>query len=268
MSVVTSSLNPMKATRKWAVMDIYVLCISLAQFTLLMLTITSLITVSSTMLLAGFLGRSPQSAFFIRHSVPMRRFSLTLTSLQQSSEVKIDSFEMQTKKKLMRVKWKDGSTNRYPFLHLRDHCRCTECWHSTSQQRLLDTFNSVDLDVQPKSVHISPDAKTMVITWPDSHVSVFEADFLFKKRLPETTEEVEKRPHHTSRPVQLWDKLMEANVPRYPFNDIVHDDEALYAWLDSLSTVGLAYVNDAPKEPGQVEKLGKRVAYIRTTLFG
>ena len=220
------------------------------------------------MLFAGF-RRALQRGFVGGHIARMRALSSTPlpSPVQWVREAEIDKFEMQTNKNLMSVTWKDGSTNRYPFLHLRDYCQCPQCWHS-SQQRLFDTFNQVELDVQPSKVEVSPDGKKMAIIWPDDHVSEFDSEFLFEKRLPETAEETTAGQELTVRPVHLWDKSLEANIPRIPFNDILHEDEALYTWLNTLYHVGLVYVTDAPKEPGQVEKLGQRVAYIKPTVYG
>ena len=36
------------------------------------------------------------------------------------------------------VIWADGSTSHH--LYLRDHCRCEECFHPITKQRLLNTF--------------------------------------------------------------------------------------------------------------------------------
>jgi hypothetical protein len=37
---------------------------------------------------------------------------------------------------------------------LRDHCRCSQCFHPITKQRLMDTF-SIPLDIQPLKTEIS-----------------------------------------------------------------------------------------------------------------
>ena len=43
---------------------------------------------------------------------------------------------------------------------------------------------------------------------------------------------------------------------------------ALYNWLVTLEEYGLFILTDAPAEPGQIEKLGDRVAYMRENNYG
>ena len=61
----------------------------------------------------------------------------------------------------------------------------------------------------------------------------------------------------------------EGNLPTFEFEKLLNDDQELYTWLVTLATqTGLAKVENAPKEPGQVIKLGERVGYLAQTSSG
>ena len=61
----------------------------------------------------------------------------------------------------------------------------------------------------------------------------------------------------------------EGNLPTFEFEKLLNDDQELYKWLVTLATqTGLAKVENAPKEPGQVIKLGERVGYLAQTSSG
>ena len=197
-----------------------------------------------------------------------RMIASTAGPAQLAQDLSISSFELQHDKNLMSVKWNDGTSSRYPFFHLRDNCQCSECWHSDSLQRQFDTYGNLELNVRPQNIHVVSGGNRLVVTWPDDHVSEFDAGVLFEKRLPETAEEAREAPPLTSRRLKLWGKSLEENIPRISFDDILHHDEALFSWLSSLSMLGFALVVGSPSEVGQVERLAERVAFLRTTLYG
>jgi hypothetical protein len=71
--------------------------------------------------------------------------------------------------------------------------------------------------------------------------------------------------------VKLWGEEMseEGNLPTFEFEKLLKDDQELYKWLVALATqTGLAKVENAPKESGQVMKLGERVGYLAQTSWG
>ena len=77
----------------------------------------------------------------------------------------------------------DDSSHRYPYIYLRDNCPCSDCYFRDSSQHLLDTVREVDLNIIPDKVEINNDGTELSITWPNGHVSLFDSDWLFEKRL-------------------------------------------------------------------------------------
>ena len=39
------------------------------------------------------------------------------------------------------IRWSSGIESKFHHVWLRDHCRCPECYHPKTKQRLLDTFS-------------------------------------------------------------------------------------------------------------------------------
>ena len=61
----------------------------------------------------------------------------------------------------------------------------------------------------------------------------------------------------------------EGKLPTFQFEELLNDDQKLYDWMVTIATgTGLAKVENAPKEEGQVIKLGERVGYLTQTCCG
>ena len=93
----------------------------------------------------------------------------------------------------LHVTWNDNRVNRYPFVFLRDICRCPECFHESSSQRSFDTVGQLRMNIQPKRVEILQSGKQIAVTWPDEHVSVFDSEWLHSRRLAEKSQEAEAK---------------------------------------------------------------------------
>ena len=172
-------------------------------------------------------------------------------------------------KKMVSITWKDNTTDVYPYIYLRDNCQCPECFFKDSNQRIVDVVRDVDINIKPTKVELSEDKANLSITWRDGHVTVLDADFLFKKRLPS---EVELKGRVctdvTTRKVGLWGSEFKKHIPRMKFYDILNDEAVEFEFLDSLYRYGLALVTDMPIEEGQLEKLGDHIGYLRMTAYG
>ena len=161
-----------------------------------------------------------------------------------------------------RVSIDNGYEGTYPYVWLRDNCRCSECYHPSSWQR---AFQLADLDpnVRPLAETLIDDGRVLRITWPDQHCSDFDALWLNRQRFSNMERDVVSNPQ-----LQTWGAELNGNIPTFGFKKIVQEDEELYNWLSILNTKGLAIVNNAPAEKGAVRQLAERVAYLKTTNYG
>ena len=198
---------------------------------------------------------------------------LQLCCLHTSSFL-LDKFVMKNiehspAKQMVNITWQDGSSHRYPYIYLRDNCQCSECFFKDSSQRLLDIVKDIDINIKPDKVEMSDNGAKLSITWPDNHVSLLDADWLFEKRLLEETECVATECSEvTTRNVTLWGSEFKDRVPRLKFDDILNDKEVEFEWLNSLYRYGITLVTDIPVQEGQLVRLGDLVGYLRMTAYG
>ncbi|XP_071809227.1 gamma-butyrobetaine dioxygenase-like [Asterias amurensis] len=156
----------------------------------------------------------------------------------------------------------NGYEGRYPYVWLRDNCRCSQCYHSSSWQRSSKVAD-LDPDVIPSSEELIDDGRVLRVIWPDGHRSEFSAEWLNRQRFSESEKDVVSIPE-----LQRWGGELNRNIPTFVFKKLLQDDEELYKWLNVLTTKGLAIVKDAPLETGAGQQLAEKVAYLKTTIYG
>lgn len=172
-------------------------------------------------------------------------------------------------KKMVDITWQDNTSHRYPYIYLRDNCPCSECFFKESSQRLLDIVRDVDVNIKPEKVEMTDYGAELSITWPDGHVSLLDADWLFEKRLSEESKlQAENCEEVTTRNVLLWGNEFKDQIPCLRFDDILNDEEVQFDWLNSLYRYGVMLITDTPVQKGQLDKLGELVGYLRMTAYG
>lgn len=70
----------------------------------------------------------------------MLRFPLSLRMFSSLKQAQIEPNQV-------KLDWNDHK-QAIPHVWLRDHCRCPDCFHTTSFQRLFDS-SDIPLDIQP-----------------------------------------------------------------------------------------------------------------------
>ena len=186
-----------------------------------------------------------------------------------ASRFLVQTIEKKNENGMLHITWNNNTVNRYPFMYLRDNCRCSECFHEFSLQRTFDTVGRLDLNILPEKIEVTRGGKQLVITWPDSHVSVFDSEWLHSQRLSEREDASNERSTLNREGVEFWNaEKLQDKIPRNDFQELLQDDLALFQWLNSLHSVGIALVTNTPLQVGQVEKLCERVGHFKTTHYG
>lgn len=149
----------------------------------------------------------------------------------------------------------DGRRQRLGFLWLRDHCACADCLHPETGQRLVDTF-ALPATLAPRSFEIT--AEGFTVEWSDGHVSRHPL-----QRLAEVLEDRAEPTQH------LWraDGLP-GGGPSVPFDSVMSSESGLAAWLEAIRREGFCFVDGVPPTAEETEKLARRIAYVRETIFG
>ncbi|XP_072015373.1 gamma-butyrobetaine dioxygenase-like [Amphiura filiformis] len=159
------------------------------------------------------------------------------------------------------LKTNDGNLiGTYPYVWLRDNCRCDKCFHPSSLGRLV-TMANLDPDIIPDVAEVH--AQTLNIRWPDDHRSQFPVSWLQENQFSNMSKDPVSTPVR-----QFWGKEMQHKIPKFSFQDILHNDKSLHDWIEALQVHGLALIIDAPHKEGAILEIGKRISILKMTNFG
>ena len=180
----------------------------------------------------------------------------------------VKNLAKQDSSKMLFVTWNDNSVNRYPYIYLRDNCPCPKCFHADSMQRSFDVVADVDLDVVADDVEVLQNGEQVSVVWPDKHVSVYNSEWLHKRRLPEE-EETGANDRIVRDGVELWDHAkMSGNFKQFDFERVMDSELDLFNWLHTLASSGIALLKNVSLKRGQVNQIAERVGYLKTTHYG
>ncbi|XP_071799183.1 gamma-butyrobetaine dioxygenase-like [Asterias amurensis] len=201
-------------------------------------------------------GCSTPATSFFTHPAPLRRHNQPGVA----DRLLLKDVQLDVERRQLVVSWDDGDTQIYPFVWLRDNCRCTKCFHPVALAR--STYaHTLDVELLAKTVTKTQDGSALQVNWDDGHVSEFPSKWLREYRFDNTTPDqllnVKYKP---------WGA--DVNLQFFDFNSILEDDQTLYDWLVEMVTVGISIVTKAPKETGQLERIGERVAFLRKSNYG
>ncbi|XP_015275983.1 PREDICTED: trimethyllysine dioxygenase, mitochondrial [Gekko japonicus] len=151
---------------------------------------------------------------------------------------------------------------RFDYVWLRDHCRSASCYNTKTNQRSLDTASvSVDLCIRPKTVRV--DDTTLLLTWPDGHVTRYGLEWLLGNSY-------EGQKQQVMHPRILWNAQIyqDAQVPSVDCQSFLETNEGLKAFLQNFLLYGIAFVENVPPTKEDTEILAERVSLIRETIYG
>ncbi|XP_033125945.1 gamma-butyrobetaine dioxygenase-like [Anneissia japonica] len=194
-----------------------------------------------------------------RKSYGYRNLSTSLC-IQSGHGPRFPSAGLDGKNKWLNLKLDGEQSKKYPYVWLRDNCRCRECYHELSSQRLLQ-FSDLDIDVEANNIHFTDDG-TAVIDWSDGHKGIYPLSFLEGEKFPAFSDPLRQLNK------ELWGSELQGAIPTFQFSDVMTNDDALLGWLTVLHTKGVAILQNADTAPTEVKKIGDRVAYLRKTYYG
>ncbi|XP_028410876.1 gamma-butyrobetaine dioxygenase-like [Dendronephthya gigantea] len=167
------------------------------------------------------------------------------------------------------IKWNDGSIDKYPYIYLRENCRCPVCYKDERKSRTMFSPKVVDLDITAEYANWNAEQNLLEVKWEDGHTSNYSSDWLKYLRYRPLVEE--QSPSLIKKGIQLWGEEMseKSNLPVFQFDELMADDEVLYKWMVAIATqTGIAKIENAPKEAGHIRKMGERVGYLVQSTFG
>lgn len=149
----------------------------------------------------------------------------------------------------------NGTVVMVPWIWLRDHCRCSQCYSSTTFQKQVDSY-SLSKGVQDFGI----EGDRLLITWDDSHISEFSLQWLQGNfYTPGTQAEC-----------VLWDKMRmrDMSLPTTSFDLHMHTDDGLRNTLKNIVKYGFCLVQGVPLSQKGTELVAKRICFIQETIYG
>jgi gamma-butyrobetaine dioxygenase len=174
-------------------------------------------------------------------------------------------------KRYLKVAWNDGTFSRYPYIFLRDNCKCPQCYERTSYQSFLQTIVDVGLNLEAERASFSDDGQHLKCVWPDGHESDYHLEWLRNNRIPEK-EELETRLNTDSLvkdDLILWDaEMLQDKIPLYDYKAVMNDDKSLFEYLNALYQYGLVLLDDGPARDDFLFELGARMGWTQRSYLG
>lgn len=173
-----------------------------------------------------------------------------------------------------RIIFDDNRTADFKYIWLRDNCKCSQCVHESTRQKLLDT-PAIDVNIKPERVNINSDGQ-LIVDWLENgqvHETVYDANWLLKygKCFIEDSfvsgseqDIVHKRP-----PLTLWDRTnIWKNLPEISYAEVMESDKGLSLWLEMFHRYGIAILRNVPATQGKIIDVVRRFAYVKETSYG
>ncbi|KAI8895473.1 hypothetical protein BC833DRAFT_622997 [Globomyces pollinis-pini] len=196
-----------------------------------------------------------------KHPTPLNRSFVTLPKPSLKKNYPSVTLNTTPDEKLVSISFPNGSQTSFHGIWLRDHCRCQQCFHPITKQRLLDT-SKISLDAIPTSTKIN-ESNELHVQWDDGHQSVYPLTWLEKNSYyPDIARKIEDRE------VKLWGSNLINQLPITPYREIMDSDEGLKKWLTNIDSFGLGFVSDVPKNLEDTKKLAERITFVRETHYG
>ena len=197
----------------------------------------------------------------LSQQVAQRQTVMSAQAVQSVSHINNDQ--------CLAVKWHDGTEDKFPFLYLRENCRCEQCFQSDKMIRMVNVPKLLDLNVEAETADLKHDGEQLHVKWQDGHSSVYSSEYLrnIKYKKPG-----EGQPAGVLRKgTEIWGSEFseEGKLPTFDFEKLLKDDREFYDWLTSLATgTGIAKLENVPRERNQLQLLGDRVGYLMETVYG
>ncbi|XP_069938117.1 gamma-butyrobetaine dioxygenase-like, partial [Cherax quadricarinatus] len=188
-----------------------------------------------------------------------------MRSCLQSSTVKISGAIKLPSSSMVQVAWGDGETDVYPYVWLRDHCQCPDCFHPITKSRIL-SLGDLQLAVSPTSIQVVEDGRRVEIGWSDGHLGTYPASWLHQCAF--NTHHLNLRAETVRMKQKFWGCELSEDLPRASFPELLENDWALLSFLQQLEVMGLVLISQTPAQTKQCQLLSQRVAYCSRTQYG
>ncbi|KXS22428.1 Trimethyllysine dioxygenase [Gonapodya prolifera JEL478] len=179
----------------------------------------------------------------------------------------------------VQVLFEDGAKSEYHNIWLRDHCRCPQCFHPKTKQRLVPS-HAIPLNIRPISFTVTPTTSNsqaaLHVTWPpiegvevSPHASTYSLSWLGDHSYYPVIRRPESR---QPRKRTLWgaelSQRIDAGDLSTPYEEVMKSEAGLAPWLRHIAEFGIGFVDGVPATMEDTEKVARRIAHLRETHYG
>ncbi|XP_038213304.1 trimethyllysine dioxygenase, mitochondrial-like [Zerene cesonia] len=159
----------------------------------------------------------------------------------------------------LKLVFDDGLSIDYEDCWLRDHCRCTACFHKDTNQRAQHLLNIPDATFV--KVSITEDSK-LFIQWSDNHKSSYIPDFLVQFDYKTWCNKRKATP-------KLWrGSEVATRVARVSADQFINSTDGAKLVFQSLLDYGVVFIEQVEPTPDAIEVIGKALGGVQNTFFG
>ncbi len=159
------------------------------------------------------------------------------------------------------VTWSDGRESRFHHIWLRDNCACDLCVDNGSHERVYSILD-IPEGIQPQAVSISETGGLCVVWSAGGHESHYHPGWLRNFDYGNGNRPVE------TWEIETWGRSLEHNLPLFPAEAVLNDEDAHYQFLISIRRLGIALVTDVPKDGETFARLANQVGLLRDMNWG
>ena len=160
--------------------------------------------------------------------------------------------------KELNIQFSDKVEDNFPLIWLRDHAKDELNWDERSNQRKTFTAR-IDSNLQIKEAIILENGKSLSILWSDLNSAIeYSHDFLRKNIFSQKTDALN---------LKLW-KSDDINVKTFIDYELATSKKGFKIFLKKLYDYGFCVIKDCKKELNTVEKIAKKIGYVRQSIFG
>ncbi|PAV16092.1 Trimethyllysine dioxygenase [Pyrrhoderma noxium] len=170
------------------------------------------------------------------------------------------------------IGWDPLSWSRFHNFWLRDHCRCPECFHQITKQRLLNTFD-LPPDIRPSRAEATEEGLKVIWNgFSAPHTSFYPWSWLklhSYEKVPNIHRgnEEEGASAYTTEKV-LWGAKIVQEPPTINHDYVMQEERGLWELLKKIDTFGFCFISGVEATPKATEVLTLRIGRIRETQYG
>ncbi|CAH0397338.1 unnamed protein product [Chilo suppressalis] len=169
-----------------------------------------------------------------------------------------DIDQVNLKDRRLEIKFGDNDSITFEDCWLRDHCRCSTCYHADTFQRAQHILDIPDSTV----CSYCHDKSQLTITWNDGHKSTYTSEFLAQFEYGKWSESRRLRP-------VLWHGCqVSEKVSRVPVKQFLETENGAKAVFQSLLDFGVALITGVEVSVEGTEAVCQALGGVQYTLFG